>query len=80
LIKPDEAKYSIFLCEMKGVDGNEQCRSNAKGSPNPKLTECNSIAKIRTWDDTYLRYGFFLPYSECSCSRYISEMQEHPSH
>jgi len=30
-------------------------------TPNPKQTKCNSIAKVRKWDDTYLIYGFFLP-------------------
>jgi len=43
------------------VDGNEQCSSNVKEAPNPKRTKCNPIAKVRKWDDTYLRYGFFLP-------------------
>jgi len=58
---------SIFSCvkrnnnNSEGVDGNEQCSSNAKEVPNPKRTKCNSIAKARKWDDTYLRYGFFWP-------------------
>jgi len=43
----------------EGVDGNEQCSSNAKQAPKPKRTKCNSIAKVRKWDDTYLRYDFF---------------------
>jgi len=43
----------------KGVDGNEQCSSNVKEAPNSKRTKCNSIAKVRKWDDTYLRYGSF---------------------
>jgi len=52
------------------VDGNEQCRpsSNVKEVPNPKRTKCNTIAKVRQWDDTYFRCGFFLPNSECSLS------------
>jgi len=59
----------------EGVNGNEQCSSNVKEAPNPKRTKCNSTAKVRKWDDTYLIYGFFfLPNSECS--RYIPEMQE----
>jgi len=29
-------------------------------APNRERTKCNSIAKVRKWDDTYLRYGFFL--------------------
>jgi len=45
----------------EGVDGNEQCSSNVKEAPDPKRSKCNSIAKIREWDDTYFRYGFFLP-------------------
>ena len=30
-------------------------------APNPKGTKCNSIGNDRKWDDTYLRYGYFLP-------------------
>jgi len=45
----------------EGVNGNEQCRPNVKEAPYPKQTKCNSIDKVRKWDDTYLRYGFFLP-------------------
>jgi len=45
----------------EGVDGNEQCSSNVKEAPDPKQTKCNSIAKIRKWDDKYFGYGFFLP-------------------
>jgi len=48
----------------EGVDGNEQCSSNVKETPDPKWTKCNSIARIRKWDDTYFRYGFFLPDDE----------------
>jgi len=40
---------------------NEQCSSNVKEAPPPKRTKWNSIAKVRKWDDTYLRYAFFLP-------------------
>jgi len=45
----------------EGVDGNEQCSSNVKEGPDPKLTKCNSIAKVIKWNDTYFRHGFFLP-------------------
>jgi len=45
----------------EGVDGNEQGSSNAKEASPTKRTKCNSIDEIRKWDDTYLRYGFFLP-------------------
>jgi len=31
----------------RGVDGNEQRSSNAKGAPNPKRTKRNSIIKVR---------------------------------
>jgi len=62
----------------EGVDGNEQCSSNVKEAPNPNRTKCNSTAKVRKWDDTHLRYGFFLGNFECS--RCIPEMQEQPSH
>jgi len=60
------------------VDGNEQCSSNVKEVPNPKRTRCNSTAKVRKWDDTHLRYEFFLRNFECS--RYVLEMQKQPSH
>jgi len=43
----------------EGEDGNEQCSSNVKQAPHPKWTKCNSITKVRKWDHTYLRYGFF---------------------
>jgi len=47
--------------EGVGLGGNEQCSSNAQEAPNPKLTKCNSIAKV-------------FPNSECK--RYIPETQE----
>ena len=43
------------------MDGNEQFGSNVKEAPDLKRTKCISIDKIRKWDDTYFRYGFFLP-------------------
>jgi len=43
----------------EGVDGNEQCSSNIKQATHPKWSKRNSIAKVRKWDDTYLRYVFF---------------------
>jgi len=42
------------------VDGNKQCSSNVKEGPYPKRNKCNSIAKVRKWEDAYLRYEFFL--------------------
>jgi len=42
------------------VDGNEQCNSHVKEAPNLNWAKWNSIAKVRKWDDTYLRYGFFM--------------------
>jgi len=60
-------QYSIFSYvkrnnnNSEGVDGNEQCSSNVKEAPDPKRIKCNSIVKIRKWDDTYFRCGFFLP-------------------
>ena len=45
----------------EGVDSNEQCSSNVKEAPNPKRTKCNAISKVRKWNGTYFRYGFFLP-------------------
>jgi len=45
----------------EGVNSNEQCSSNVKEAANPKWTKCNAIAKVRKWNGTYFRYGFFLP-------------------
>jgi len=45
----------------ESVDGNEQFSSNVKEAPSPTRTKCNSIAKVTKCDDTYLRYGLFLP-------------------
>ena len=45
----------------EGVDGDEQCSSNVKEAPNRKRAKCNAIAKVRKWNGTYFRYGFFLP-------------------
>jgi len=53
----------------EGEDGKEQFSSNVKEAPDPKRFKCNSIAKIRKWDNIYFRYGFFFagwPNSECS--------------
>ena len=30
-------------------------------APPSKRTKCNKTAKVRKWDETYLKYGFFLP-------------------
>jgi len=38
----------------EGVAGKEQCSSTVKEAPNPKRSQCNSIVKVRKWDDTYL--------------------------
>jgi len=43
----------------EGVDSNEQCSSNVKEAANPKRTKFNAIAKVRKWNGTYFRYGFF---------------------
>jgi len=56
------------------VDGNEQCSSNVKEPSDPQRTKCTSTVKVSKWDDTHLRYGFFLRNLECS--RYIPELQE----
>jgi len=50
------------------------CSSKVKEAPKPKRTKCNSFAKVRKWNDTYLRYRSYLWKSECS--RYVPEMQE----
>jgi len=38
-----------------------KCSSNVQEAPNPKRAKCNSIAKVRKWDDTHLRRGFLGP-------------------
>jgi len=62
----------------EGVEGNELCSSNVKEASNPQRTKCTSTAIVRKWDDTHLRYGFFLRNFECN--RYIPEMHEQLSH
>jgi len=61
----------------ESVDSNEHYSSNVKQTPHPKRTKCTFIAKVRKWDDTYLRYVFLL---NLESSRYIPDMQEQPSH
>jgi len=43
----------------EGVGGNEQCSSNVKEAPPPKQIKCNSISKVRKWDDTDWDMGSF---------------------
>jgi len=64
----------------EGVDGNEQCSSNVKEAPPPKQSKCNSIAKVRKWDDTYFRIGFFLPGDQILNVAATFDIQEQPSH
>jgi len=33
-------------------------------APPLKWTKCNSITKVRKWDETYLRYMFFMLMTE----------------
>jgi len=52
--------------------------SSIKEPSKPQRTDCTSTVEVRKWDDTHLRYGFFLRNFECS--RNVPEMQEQPSH
>ena len=45
----------------KSVDCTEQCCSNVQEAPPSKRTKCDKTVKVRKWDETYLKYGFFLP-------------------
>ena len=58
------------------LNEDEQCSISVKGAPNAKRTKCNSIAKARKWDDTYLRYVFFARWPNFECSSYIPTLQE----
>jgi len=44
---------------LPGYAPDQQCSSNVIEAPEPKQTKCNSIAKARKWNDTYLRSGPF---------------------
>ena len=39
----------------EGVDSIEQ------KAPPSKRTKCSKTSKVRKWDETYLKYEFFLP-------------------
>ena len=45
----------------KSVDCTEQCCSNVQEAPPSKRTKCDKTVKVRKWNETYLKYGFFLP-------------------
>ena len=45
----------------KSVDSTEQCCSKVQEAPPSKRTKCDKTVKVRKWDETYLKYGFFLP-------------------
>jgi len=51
---------------------------NIKKASNPQRTKCTSTVKVRKWDDTHLRYVFFL--GNFQCSRYVPEMRKQLSH
>ena len=43
------------------MDCTGQCCSNVQEAPPSKRTKCDKTVKVRKWDETYLKYGFFLP-------------------
>ena len=45
----------------ESVDCIEECCSNVQEAPPSKRINCDEIVKVRKWDETYLKYGFFLP-------------------
>ena len=45
----------------ESVDGTEQCCSIVQEAPPFKRAKCDKTVKVRKWDETYLKYGFFFP-------------------
>ena len=48
----------------ESVNGIEQRCSNVQEAPSSKRTKCDKTVKVRKWDKTKLKYGFFLPQPE----------------
>ena len=52
---------SIFSYVKRNSNNSEVVDSIEQEAPPSKRTKCNKTAKVRKWDETYLKYGFFLP-------------------
>ena len=52
---------SIFFYVKRNSSNSEGVDSIEQEAPFSKRTKCNKTAKVRKWDKTYLKYGFFLP-------------------
>ena len=52
---------SIFSYVKRNSNKSEGVNSIEQEAPPSKRTKCNETAKVRKWDKTYLKYGFFLP-------------------
>ena len=55
-------KQSSIVSYVKRNSNNiEGVDSIGQKAPPSKRTKCNKTAKVRKWDETYLKYGFLLP-------------------
>ena len=52
---------SIFSYVKRNSNNSEGVDSIGQKAPPSKRTKCNKTSKVRKWDETYLKYGFFLP-------------------
>ena len=52
---------SIFSYVKQNSNNSEGVDSIGQEAPPSKRTKCNKTSKVKKWDETYLKYGFFLP-------------------
>ena len=52
---------SIFSYVKRNSNSSESVESIEQEAPPSKRANCNETAKVRKWDETYLKYGFSLP-------------------
>ena len=52
---------SIFSYVKRNSNNSEGVDSIEQEAPPFKRTKCNKTARVRKWDETYLKYCFFLP-------------------
>ena len=52
---------SIFSYVKQNSNNSKDLDRNEQEAPPSKRTKCNKTSKVRKWDETYLKYGFFLP-------------------
>ena len=52
---------SIFSYVKRNSNNSEGVDSIGQEAPPSKRTKCNKTAKVRKWDETYIKYELFLP-------------------